>query len=325
MLTQIIEGRKSNVLTIEYMLGNLCNYRCSYCFPGSHEGDHPWPDTDLVIENISHLFDTYKRIGKDKFELYLIGGEPTLWKDLVRLCEYLKKKYDVVIRLSTNGYRKVEWWNDHGHLFDAVEISVHHEFADCDHIINVCDALYNNKINLVANVLMDPNHFDKCRTILEKLKHSKRRWPIVAKWVHLTNGTVTYTDKQKKYLTKPLKRFPNLFWWFGLSYKDRYVTWVVENGIKKRVPDNYFIVNGKNKFQGWLCNLGLDHLNIHKAGRISGNCGQLLFDQNNFYNFYDLDFKNKFKPKIAPTICEQKSCDCGFETNISKVVWIRKI
>ena len=53
MLTQVIEGRNPDVLTIELMLGNLCNYKCSYCFPGSNEGDHPWANTDTLIKNIT--------------------------------------------------------------------------------------------------------------------------------------------------------------------------------------------------------------------------------------------------------------------------------
>jgi len=325
MLTQVIEGRDPNVLTIEYMLGNLCNYKCSYCFPGSNTGDHPWPDTDLSIKNISHLFDTYKLAGKTKFELYLIGGEPTLWKDIVKFCTFLKNNYDVVIRISTNGYRKPDWWKANSKLFDAVEISVHHEFVDVDHIIEVCDTLYQNKTNLVANVLMDPTHFDKCLEILNKLKTSKKRWPIIAKWVHEVNGKTNYTTEQLKYLKRPLKRYPNLIWWFTLKHKDRYNTWVIEDGKKKRVSDNYFIINGKNKFKGWECNLGLDHLNIHQAGRISGNCGQFLYNKVGYYNFYDPDFVSNFAPIIQPVVYTRTSCNCGFETNVSKTIWIKQI
>ena len=323
MLTQVIEGRDSNVLTIEYMLGNLCNYRCSYCFPGSHEGNHPWPDTDLLIKNITHLFEVYKKAGKNKFELYLIGGEPTLWKDLEKFCFFLKSNYDVIIRISTNGYRKPDWWKEYGKLFDAVEISVHHEFADPAHIIQVCDVLYKHKTNVVANVLMDPSYFDKCVDILNKLKASTKRWPIIAKWIHLVNGETKYTDEQKKYLKNPLKRYPNLFWWFSLKHNERYKTWVIEDGKKKRVSDNYFIINNKNKFFGWSCNLGVDHIMINPIGIISGNCGQQLFDKPD-YNFYDIDFASKFDPTIQPVICNRLSCNCGFETNVSKVLWIKK-
>jgi hypothetical protein len=122
-----------------------------------------------------------------------------------------------------------------------------------------------------------------------------------------------------------LKRYPNLIWWFTLKHKDRYNTWVIENGKKKRVSDNYFIINGKNKFKGWKCNLGLDHINIHQAGRISGNCGQFLYNKVGHYNFYDTNFVSNFSPIIQPVLCTQFSCNCGFETNVSKAIWIKQI
>jgi len=324
MLTQVIEGRPSEILTIELMLGNLCNYKCSYCFPGSNEGDHPWADTDTLIKNITHLFETYKQHGKHKFELYLLGGEPTLWKDLPKFCSFLKNNYDVVIRLSTNGYKKAEWWKSNSKLFDAVEISVHHEYANADHIVSICDTLYNEKTNLVANVLMDPVFFDKCILILEHIKSSKKRWPIVAKWVHF-NGKSKYTKQQAEYLEKPLKRWPNLLWWFTLKYHARYRTWVIEDHKKKEVADNYLTLQGKNYFKGWNCNLGVDHLHISMTGRISGNCGQLLYGKTFYYNLYQNSFAQNFNPTINSVICTKDICSCGFETNISKVIPIKVI
>jgi organic radical activating enzyme len=324
MLTQVIEGRNPDVLTIELMLGNLCNYKCSYCFPGSNEGDHPWANTDTLIKNITHLFETYKQHGKNKFELYLVGGEPTLWKDLPKFCSFLKNNYDVIIRLSTNGYKKPEWWKQNSKLFDAVEISVHHEFANPDHIISVCDALYNEKTNLVANVLMDPAFFNKCVSILEHIKSSKKRWPIVAKWVHF-DGKSKYTAQQAEYLEKPLKRWPNLFWWFTLKYHARYKTWVIENTKKKEVADNYLTLQGKNYFKGWSCNLGVDHLHISMLGMISGNCGQLLYGKNSYFNLYQDNFVTNFNPTISAVTCTKDICGCGFETNISKVIPIKLV
>ena len=94
---------------------------------------------------------------------------------------------------------------------------------------------------------------------------------------------------------------------------------------KKPVSDNYFIINGKNKFKGWKCNLGLDHINIHQAGRISGNCGQFLYNKVGYYNFYDTNFVSNFSPIIQPVLCTQFSCNCGFETNVSKAIWIKQI
>ena len=105
MITQVINSRTPETLYIQYMIGNLCNYKCAYCFPGSNEGDYPWPDVDLVIKNLDHLINTYKQQGKTKFEFYILGGEPTIWMDLPVLCKHLKEHHNSVIRISTNGSR----------------------------------------------------------------------------------------------------------------------------------------------------------------------------------------------------------------------------
>ena len=33
---------------IELDLGNVCNYKCNYCFPGANEGTKLWPNIDKI-------------------------------------------------------------------------------------------------------------------------------------------------------------------------------------------------------------------------------------------------------------------------------------
>jgi len=33
---------------IELDLGNTCNYKCNYCFPGANEGTVRWPNVDRL-------------------------------------------------------------------------------------------------------------------------------------------------------------------------------------------------------------------------------------------------------------------------------------
>ena len=52
---KIIEVKQrwpKDVLRIEIMLGNTCNYKCWYCFPGSNEGTHGWPEYDQFVKNL---------------------------------------------------------------------------------------------------------------------------------------------------------------------------------------------------------------------------------------------------------------------------------
>jgi uncharacterized radical SAM superfamily Fe-S cluster-containing enzyme len=68
-----IKNSGSKTLKIQYELSNICNYKCWYCFPGSNEGTHRWPDLEPLMSNLSFLLDHYKNSAKKKrFQLMLI-------------------------------------------------------------------------------------------------------------------------------------------------------------------------------------------------------------------------------------------------------------
>jgi organic radical activating enzyme len=302
------------------MLGNLCNYKCNYCFPGSNEGTVNWPDIEIVKTNIGHLLDFYKKNGKDIFQFYLIGGEPTLWKDLPILTEYLKSEYNAIINISTNGSRKLNWWDNNAKWFDDIEISVHHEFVNIEHIKDVADIIYSKNINTVANVLMDPNHFEKCKLIIDSLLSSKHPWPIIAKSVHY-NGESRYTEEQKLFFSKTVKRMPDMDWYNRVNKNPvwKKQVWVDYQDIKQEIiNNNWFTLNKLNHFQGWSCNLGIDHIEIFQDGTISGNCKQKIWGLDYYYNLYDPNFCKTFNPTFQPVVCQQSICQCTSEIIINK-------
>ena len=324
MITQVINSKGPETLSIEFMLGNLCNYKCSYCFPGSNTGDYPWPDVDLLIKNLDHLIERYKSYGKSKFEFYLAGGEPTLWKDLPKLCKHLKNNHNVIIRISTNATRKIDWWIKNSQCFDEIEISVHTEYADIPHIVEIADMLYKQRVNVSANVLMNPYRFEEGQSAILELKKSKHRWPINAKAVNYS-GETRYNELQKSYMANPVKRWPNLIWWFLLKHHDYRKIWVIDNGRKIRVKDNWFVLNNMNRFKGWNCNLGVDHIEIDKSGQISGTCKEKIYNSIWYHNIYDTQFIDKFNPTIGPIKCGKELCQCGAEMAIAKIIPIIEI
>lgn len=311
-LLQITNNTDPDELCIEYMLGNLCNHKCSYCFPGSNEGDHPWPDVNLAIKNLSILFDHYKKHGKNKFVIYLIGGEPTLWKDLPKFCNYFKLHYNCRIDIATNGSRSLRWWDKNAKCFDSIQISVHREFGNIKHLSNVSDLLYSKNVYLSTNVLMDYKDFEYCKEIVETLKRSKKRFPIIVKTVSI-NGQTFYNNEQKKYLENRVKRYPNLFWYFKVS-KDKQTKLKLKfDKTTKTTNDDWIILNNLNKFKGWSCNIGVDYIKIFQNGTIGTNCGQFIYGP---YNLYDKNFV--FNPIIHPTTCNQNICRCKSEISIAK-------
>lgn len=316
MIKEIKNNQDPNMLRIEYMPGNLCNHRCHYCFPGSNEGDKLWPDVELVKQNLGHLLKHYEAHGKTKSNIFFVGGEPTLWKGLEELCNYLKNNFDVIIEMSTNGTRKIDWWKNNAKNFDHIGVSVHREFANVSHLIEVCDTLYEQGIFVNADVLMDPEAFDTCLEIVDKLKTSKYNWPIIAKVVHF-GGAHRYSQEQLLYFNDSIKRYPEVEWYNTTSKKPVKEITIVkyDNEIIQTNSDSWLTRNGLNHFKDWQCNLGVDILKIFPDGRITGNCQQKLFEVDNLYS---PEFVKNFNPVIAPVICTKFVCGCNEEVVCNK-------
>jgi len=317
MITEIKNNYPKNHVFVEHMLGNICNFKCHYCFPGSNEGNIPWPDVDVVTKNMHILFSELEKRGKDLFSLNYLGGEPTLYKGLEDMIRSLKSKHNVIVSITTNGSRKLGWWQRNGTVFDKVHLSVHNEFSNIEHIKNVADCLYDQGVIVTVNVMIDPANYDRSVEMLNQLKTSKRKWIIHAKIVHL-DGHTTYTDKQKRIIGTT--RHPNWFWFFK-NHKEvvfKRLTKVKENNKWKSVKNNWFILENQNRFKGWKCNLGIDHIHIKGDGRISGTCTHKIWGASEFYNITDPNLKNKIQVKMIPVICQKEECLCQAENCLVK-------
>jgi MoaA/NifB/PqqE/SkfB family radical SAM enzyme len=311
MIIDIKNNQPAEMLRIEYMPSNVCNYKCNYCFPGSNEGDKLWPDINIVKKNLGHLLTYYSSYGKTKSNIFIAGGEPTLWKDLENLCSYLKTNFNITIEISSNGFRKSEWWKKNAKNFDHVTISVHNDYVNLDHIIEVCDTLYTEDTFVNADVLIDPKNYDQCLKNVEYLKNSKYSWPIISKIV-IFNGKHKYTEDQLKYFQNKIKRYPPEEWYKKTIKKvSREIIITNDNNEVFLINDDSWLTRSRqNYFKGWECNLGVDFIKIYPDGKISGNCEQVLFKNNFHYNLYDFNFIKNFTPEIKPVICSKNICSC---------------
>lgn len=318
-----IQNTNSRILKINYDLGNVCNYKCWYCYPEANTGTVYWPDVNVVKKNIVKLINFYidKKI-VDEVQLSLLGGEPSLWKELGEFAEYVSKNSQCKIYLITNGSRTIRWWEEYARYFDSINISIHHEKVDLDHIEKLAKVLYDQNICFFADVLMDHLAWDKCLGIVERLCSSKTKFMVLAKPIHIT-GETFYNDEQRKYLQTHVKRYPALKTFF--KYRKQFlnistITAVFEGNKKiKTKNEHYFIVNVLNNFKGWQCNLGINFMFIDRYGNLSGTCKQKLFGLDHYYNINDKEFENKFSPEnIIPVICEQTLCLCSGETALIK-------
>ena len=50
---------------VQWLLGNNCNYHCSYCLEIFHKGTNPFPDNDLFLEVCKDIIYHYDDLGHD--------------------------------------------------------------------------------------------------------------------------------------------------------------------------------------------------------------------------------------------------------------------
>jgi hypothetical protein len=128
---------------VQWLLGNKCNYRCSYCSDIFLRGDKPFTSEELIAEVCKDIVYHFDDLGRDVvFEF--IGGEPTHSCDVKEIGKRLHN-HPTNIVLKTNGSADLEWWKESKKYLTDVVISVHKEFCNLNHIDSVIELLQENK------------------------------------------------------------------------------------------------------------------------------------------------------------------------------------
>jgi MoaA/NifB/PqqE/SkfB family radical SAM enzyme len=317
-IVEIKQTWPKDFFRIDLYIGNICNYKCWYCFPGSNEGTYKWPDFDLYVKHVSHILDYYlEHTDKKKFQIHLLGGEVTHWPRFIDFIKHFKSKYTCVFSLATNGSKKLEWWKKAAPYLDRISISHHQAFSDKSHNRNLADYLYSQNILVNIQVMMDPPLWNDCIQSVEFYKESKYSWGI--RYIEVIHNQASYNKEQRQLLNSLMARKPNIFYFLRTSNINSIKTYAVDQqGKKHKMHDQQLTVERLNTFTGWQCNLGVDWLNIKFDGTVAGICGNGLYATDERFNIFDTDFIENFQPKITTSVCKKPACWCTFETNMSK-------
>jgi organic radical activating enzyme len=316
---KVISTQAANTLQIRFFPTDICNFDCSYCFPGSHEGKYRFSkDVNLVIKNFRILLDTYKTIGKTKFHVTLAGGgEPTMWPGIEQFCKEIKESHDCFITIVTNGSRTVRWWEENSAYFDDAVLSCHNEFVDIEHYVKVADLLFAAGINVTGLMLMDAANWDRCVSYIERMQASEHPWYIETKPVVEApgHGVDMYTEEQLTYIDG-IKRIPDSKWLMKRLHEFKIFESVVlfDDNTAHTARPHEIITNNWNHFKGWTCNVGFEGISITANGNVHSSCRVMLF--NNPINIFSNDFAMTEMP--SQVTCPFDTCACQPETHITK-------
>jgi organic radical activating enzyme len=324
---EIISHQRPDVLQVRWAPNNVCNFSCRYCWPGSHAGTYRSPnDLELIVKNFNHLFKEYReKLGKTRIHFGILGGEPTLWKDLHKFIFEIKKNDDIYFTVITNGSRTLRWWKKYGYLIDNLTLSFHVAQADLNHTIEVADVMYEFNTKTTVKVLMDIKHWDSAVKAVDYMKkNSKHPWFIqVCPVIEQEGNKEVYNTEQKKYLKTEIKRIPSIFWiiknlkLLKSEIKIFESTVIFDNKKSKKTSSNFYRNNNWSEFLGWSCNIASESIYIGWEGNIKGSCDQPIFDQS-MSNILDIDFSEKFMLTAKPVICQRNFCHCAPDNHISK-------
>jgi MoaA/NifB/PqqE/SkfB family radical SAM enzyme len=305
----------SDWVVVNWNLGNMCNYSCTYCPSILNDGSFGWNDFEVVRKFIDA---TAKHYAPRKVYFEFTGGEVTLWKDFIKTVQYIKEiEHDV--GFISNGSRTLRWWEKNKENFDHVCLSFHPEHADPEHFFEVVKIMAGScrtHVNVMGHT--DPELFDKGIVLSEKLCIEIENISMAFQPLVVDFGEVRfpYTDDQQKIFDEQWQLYGSKIKHtkeFKL-YRGSMDMHDTVNTLKQNSAAHRFIADNNNNWSGWDCWAGVEQFIVDFDGsvwrgwcRVGGKFGS-IHDPDNI----------RFPTK--PVSCNKSYCHCNFDIMCKKVL-----
>ena len=302
-------------VVVNWNLGNRCNYKCSYCPPVLNNGSFGWNDYDVVQGFVDAVISHYA--GR-KIYFEFTGGEVTLWRDLTRLAQYVKKQGHAFGFIS-NGSRTLRWWQQNKQYFDHVCLSYHSEFGDAEHFYQVVQELASvcrTHVNIMLHTEQDK--FDTGVELAHRVVEDIPNISIALQPLIVDFGSVTYqyTSEQQSIIDDQWNQFAR-----RIRHDKKYMVYRgsmdmldTVNGLKEATSAQRFIGDGTNNWKGWDCWAGVEQIIVDFDGSVwRGWCrvgGALGFIRDPEHVRFPVD----------PIRCNKSFCHCNFDIMCKKVL-----
>jgi sulfatase maturation enzyme AslB (radical SAM superfamily) len=314
------EPVKENAIIIDWAAGNTCNFQCSYCDPACWDGGVPWHDFDNCIRFIDFVWENIC-VPQNKIMFFNFhGGEPALWPEVTKVCEYIKNiNENNIIRLLTNGTRSTKWWTDKAHLFDLLIVSIHEGQTKKEKIVEKFNQVQKSGINISLHVMMDIAQFDGCVDTYKYLYDNLI--PDVSlqyKPVRISirkHELQPYTDIQLATMNslQRLNGSPNLKNQSQMQWrKDG------EEPVRVKSIENEILLPQLNDWKDWYCNMGIETLVVQHNGWIKP--GSQCFKNLKYGNISD----KEYSIPLLPVKCKWDLCGCLTDLQTTKIKNIKK-
>lgn len=299
-----LEPKHRGIFVLNWNLGNVCNYSCSYCPDILNDGSRPWADSKVILGFCDKVIAHYReKLGRTIY-LEFTGGEVTLKKDFIEMALQLKQR-NCLTGIISNGSRPLAFWEKCKPALDHICLSYHAEFAKKDHFLKVVDFLHDG-VTTHINIMMKPDRFDECLDVAETLASRFRNisiniQPLFEKLLRQSE-LQTYSESQIRILSN---REFHVEWTAPQMTYRGYLEKRYADGRTEAVSMPRLIATEENNWSGWNCWAGLDQLVVSSEGKVMrGWCGQ---DPIGSIHDAEITFPT------VPTLCRKDHCYSGID------------
>ena len=296
-------------VVVNWCLGNFCNFSCSYCPSGLHDGSKKWPEKEIVKAFIKNVVDHYS---PKKVYFEFTGGEVTLWSHFSEICKYCNELGSKVGCIS-NASRTLRWWKENKQFIDHACLSFHPEFANPDHFIEIVKETHKD-LRTHVNIMMSPEKFDFCVDVANRVVELGDISIALQPLIHDFGDTLyDYTSEQQQVFDQQHELFvKKIQYTKSFNYYRGAMSKVFKDGSKTPSSAHRFISEKTNDWSGWDCYAGVEQLIVDMDGsiyrgwcRVGGNIGHIE--------------DTILQLPSTPVRCNKTMCHCNFDIMSTKV------
>ncbi|NLW46626.1 MAG: radical SAM protein [Firmicutes bacterium] len=297
-----------NIYTVNWNIGNQCNYRCSYCSDLLNGGSAKWTEPEIINGFADRIIAQYSKNKDIVFEF--TGGEVTLYKELYNVLKYLKER-NCYTSILTNGSPKLDYWKKMKDVLDYVTLSFHAEHANAELFYSNVEYLHKH-LNVHVNVMMHNKLFDISRSLGEKMLDgfndlSLSFQPLLQS---LTNEKILldYTEEQMEMIKELDTARVRKMEIKEQRYKGEMREYFID-GRSNDISPERFIAERRNNWKGWFCWAGLEQIvitqerQVYRAWCLQDQVGEV---------------GKEFDLPTNPVVCTKSKCHCNLDIATKK-------
>ena len=291
---------------VDWTIGTICNFSCSYCPPSLHDGKHGFPPPARIAEFARVLTCHYRRLNRSVF-VQFTGGEVSLYSQLPDVLKDLKDN-GIRCGLISNGSRGLAFWEKLWPSLDSVVLTHHIEYAKPDSFRAIAELL-SGQIRTHVQITMLPDRFEECIERAHAIRAACPQATIGLKPLRAGFGSelYSYTPEQLAILRKPplspaRNPIPG-----GVRGSMR----ITDGDAMETLSASRILAHGFNRWQGWSCSAGLEILAVNPNGDVyRGLCreGGCLGNVNSTVAL-----------PVENIVCGRPTCNCLADIMTTKV------